>query len=185
MSSENTRFFNPERETMSQDELQNWQNSHVKEVLRYVVDRNDYMRKYYEDAGVSVDDFCGLDDMEKLPTISKTTFRNTFPMGLSCVDRSQLREMHMSSGSTGMPIVMPYTLADLHQWAECMARCYRMAGGQPGDTVQITPSFGLFNGGFGMYHGARAAELFVIPTSSGNTERQIRLVNHFQTKIFC
>ena len=67
---------------------------------------------------------------------------------------------------------MPYTDADLEQWAECMARCLRMSGAQPGDPMQIMPSFGLFNGGFGMYHGACKAGLFVIPTGSGNTERQ-------------
>ena len=82
--------------------------------------------------------------------------------------------MHMSSGSTGTPVVMPYTQADLDQWAECMARCYRMAGAVPGDAAQITPLFGLFNGGFGMYHGARAAGLFVIPAGPGRASASVR-----------
>ena len=91
----------------------------------------------------------------------------------------------MSSGSTGAPIAMLYAREDLEQWAECMARCYRMAGGRPGDPAQITPSFGLFNGGFGMYHGARRAGLFVIPTGAGNTVRQIKLARDFRTRILC
>jgi len=89
----------------------------------------------------------------------------------------------MSSGSTGTPVVMPYTLADLDQWADCMARCLIMAGARAGDPIQITPSFGLFNGGFGFYHGARKAGLFVIPTGAGNTSRQIRLARDFKTRI--
>jgi phenylacetate-CoA ligase len=78
---------------------------------------------------------------------------------------------------------MPYTIADIQQWGDCMARCYYMAGAVKGDTVQITPSFGLFNGGFGMYHGARAAGLFIVPTGAGNTHRQIKLAKDFKTKI--
>jgi phenylacetate-CoA ligase len=89
----------------------------------------------------------------------------------------------MSSGSTGTPVVMPYTIGDIEQWADCMARCYYMAGAVKGDTVQITPSFGLFNGGFGMYHGARAAGLFIVPTGAGNTHRQIKLAKDFKTKV--
>ena len=92
---------------------------------------------------------------------NKDILRESYPLGLSCVPRQRIVEMHMSSGSTGTPVVMPYTENDLLQWAECMARCYRMAGAKPGDATQITPLFGLFNGGFGMYHGARAAGLFV------------------------
>ena len=90
----------------------------------------------------------------------------------------------MSSGSTGTPVVMPYTEGDLAQWSECMARCYAMAGALPTDVVQITPSFGLFNGGFGMYHGARRYGLFVVPTGAGNTARQIRLAKDFGTRVF-
>jgi phenylacetate-CoA ligase len=77
---------------------------------------------------------------------------------------------------------MLYTQGDLDQWAECMARCYRMAGCREGDPVQITPSFGLFNGGFGMYHGARRAGLFIIPTGAGNTARQVKLARDFGTR---
>jgi phenylacetate-CoA ligase len=79
---------------------------------------------------------------------------------------------------------MAYTKNDLLQWAECMARCYAMAGMEKGDVLQIIPTFGLFNGGFGCYHGARKAQLFTIPASSGNTERQIRLMRDFNVKGF-
>ena len=183
MTASHSPYFNPAEETMSQDQLHDQQNKKLVEVVRYVAAKNPVMKKMFDDAGVVANDFRGWEDLSKLPTISKDTFRKNYPMGLSCVPDDQIREIHMSSGSTGMPIVMPYTQADLDQWAKCMARCYRMAGGYPGDVIQITPSFGLFNGGFGMYHGARAAELFIVPTGSGNTERQIRLARDFNTKI--
>ncbi len=177
-------FFNQEIETTSQDELISRQNEKLKEKVRYVFENNAYMRDLYTKAGVDVNDFRGIEDMDKLPVIAKANFRETYPLGLCCVPKDDIREMHMSSGSTGTPVVMPYTDADLEQWAECMARCLRMSGAQPGDPMQIMPSFGLFNGGFGMYHGARKAGLFVIPTGSGNTERQIRLARDFNTKVF-
>jgi phenylacetate-CoA ligase len=91
----------------------------------------------------------------------------------------------MSSGSTGTPVVMAYTKNDLLQWAECMARCYAMAGLEKGDAFQIIPTFGLFNGGFGCYHGCRKMGLFCVPASSGNTERQIKLMRDFRVKGFC
>ena len=94
-------------------------------------------------------------------------------------------EFHQSSGSTGTPVVMAYTKNDLNQWAECMARCYTMAGLEKGDAFQIMPTFGLFNGGFGCYHGCRKAHLFCVPASSGNTERQIKLMRDFHVKGFC
>lgn len=175
-------YFDPAAETISRDELTALQDGLLKKIVRYAAENNPVYRETFTAAGVDPNDFNGLADIEKLPIISKETFRRTYPLGLCCRDKSQLREMHMSSGSTGTPVVMPYTHNDLLQWADCMARCYRMAGAYPGDPVQITPSFGLFNGGFGMYHGARMAELFIVPTGSGNTERQVRLAKDFGTK---
>lgn len=177
-------FFDEVAETMSQDELISRQNQALKEKVRYVMANNAYFRNLYQKAGIVAEDFRGLEDITSLPIIAKANFRETYPLGMCCVPKNQIREMHMSSGTSGTPVVMPYTQADLKQWANCMARCYRMAGARVGDPIQIMPSFGLFNGGFGMYHGARAADLFVIPTGSGNTERQIRLAKDFNTRIF-
>jgi phenylacetate-CoA ligase len=133
-------------------------------------------------AGLKPADIEVAEDLGRLPFMSKEDFRVQYPLGMLCAERRDLREMHMSSGSTGTPVVMAYTDADLNQWAECMARCYAMAGIKTGDTIQITPSFGLFNGGFGFYHGARKAGLFVIPSGAGNTPRQLQLMNDFGVK---
>ncbi|AQQ71897.1 Phenylacetate-coenzyme A ligase [Limihaloglobus sulfuriphilus] len=177
-------FFDVRLETLSQDEIKNIQLTKLKRMLAYVYENNPVQRKRFNDAGIVPEDLEGLEDLSSFPLMDKATLRDNYPLGLSCVEQKSMIEMHMSSGSTGTPVVMPYTENDLRQWAECMARCYCMAGAEKGDPIQITPSFGLFNGGFGMYHGARAAGLFIIPTGAGNTERQIKLARDFKTRIF-
>jgi phenylacetate-CoA ligase len=179
----NSKFYNPQFETLSQDELSRIQLERLKDRVKFVYDNNAIQRERYKKTGVEPGDVKTLEDIEKLPMMDKELLRTSYPMELSCVDKTEIKEMHMSSGSTGTPVVMPYTAADLEQWAECMARCYYMAGARANDVVQITPSFGLFNGGFGMYHGARAAGMFVIPAGAGNTERQIKLASDFGTRV--
>lgn len=176
------RFWNERAETMSRDELATVQTERLKATVKWNYERNAPYRAKMDAAAIRPADIETLDDIRHLPTISKEDFRLGYPMAMCCVERHDLREMHMSSGSTGTPVVMAYTQDDLDQWADCMARCYLMAGLEPGDTVQITPSFGLFNGGFGFYHGARKAGMFTIPAGSGNTTRQIKLINDFQVK---
>lgn len=176
-------FYNEELELLTRDELTVIQQRKLKEKVHYVAERNGYFRRKFEEHGVELERFRGIEDIQTLPFMSKEDFRREYPLGMSCVEKQEIVEMHMSSGSTGTPVVMPYTQADLDQWAECMARCYVMAGAQRGDVCQITPGFGLFNGGFGCYHGARAAELFVLPCGAGNTARQIKLAKDFGTKV--
>ncbi|MHB0947372.1 MAG: phenylacetate--CoA ligase family protein [Sedimentisphaerales bacterium] len=179
----NQGFFQKETETASIESIQRVQLERLQQITAYVYSANPFYKKHFDSAGFKPGDIKTLEDIEKLPCISKEIFRVNYPLGLCCVDVRQLAEMHMSSGSTGTPVVMPYTIADIQQWGDCMARCYYMAGAAKGDSVQITPSFGLFNGGFGMYHGARAAGLFIIPAGAGNTQRQIKLAKDFKTKI--
>lgn len=176
------RFWNEKAETMSRDELAALQLERLQATVSWCYERSDFYREKMDKLGVRPGDVKSPDDVRSLPFINKEDFREAYPLKMLCVDKSDLREMHMSSGSTGTPVVMAYTDHDLDQWAECMARCYLMAGLRPGDTIQITPSFGLFNGGFGFYHGARKAGLFVIPTGAGNTPRQIKLMNDFKVK---
>ncbi|MGL4370348.1 MAG: phenylacetate--CoA ligase family protein, partial [Spirochaetota bacterium] len=176
-------FFEKEIETLGRAELEALQCERLKKITQHVYENNALYKKSFDDAGVNPSMIHTLDDIAKLPTINKLAFRDSYPMGLACVDKSKIAEMHMSSGSTGTPVVMPYTSGDIKQWAQCMARCYAMAGASPSDAVQITPSFGLFNGGFGMYHGAREYGLFIIPTGAGNTARQIKLAKDFGTRV--
>ena len=180
----NDNFHNKPMETASLKDIRDMQSKRLRAVVKHIYESNARYRRLFEQAGVMPEDIRTVEDIVKLPMTNKDILRESYPLGLSCVPRQEVIEMHMSSGSTGTPVVMPYTRADLDQWAECMARCYRMAGAKPGDATQITPLFGLFNGGFGMYHGARAAGLFVIPAGPGNTARQIRLAKDLKTRVF-
>jgi len=180
----NGNFFNKSMETASRKDIFEMQSARLKAVVKHVYESNATYRQLFDEANVKPEDIRTADDVAKLPMTNKDILRDNYPLGLSCVPRLDIAEMHMSSGSTGTPVVMPYTQSDLRQWAECMARCYRMAGAKPGDATQITPLFGLFNGGFGMYHGARAAGLFVIPAGPGNTVRQINLARDLKTRVF-
>ncbi|MCL1887510.1 MAG: phenylacetate--CoA ligase [Kiritimatiellaeota bacterium] len=176
------KFWNPDAETLSRDALAQTQLDGLNRTLARMWRENSFYRKRLRDAGLSEGRVASLDDLPRLPFLTKEDFREGYPLEMLCAPREELREMHMSSGSTGTPVVMAYTGADLDQWAECMARCYAMAGVFTGDAVQITPTFGLFNGGFGFYHGARKAGLFAIPASSGNTARQVMLLRDFKVK---
>ena len=178
-------MWNRTAETLSRDELAALQLKGLQKSLRRVW-CNDFYRERLSVKGISSpEDVKSLDDLPKLPFFTKDDFRDAYPLKMNCVDRRELMEFHQSSGSTGTPVVMAYTKNDLNQWAECMARCYAMAGLEKGDAFQIMPTFGLFNGGFGCYHGCRKAHLFCVPASSGNTERQIKLMRDFHVKGFC
>lgn len=175
-------MFNEKAEAASLDELRDMQFKRLGPVLRLAM-KSPAHRSRFDAAGATPQDIKSLDDVVRLPLMDKEHLRKSYPLELCCVDRRTLVEMHMSSGSTGTPVVMPYTRGDLDQWAECMARCLAMAGGESGDAIQITPSFGLFNGGFGFYHGAGKLGMFIIPASAGNTSRQIRLARDFKTRV--
>ncbi len=179
------KFWNREAETMSRDALEALQLKGLQKTLRRVW-ACDWWRDLLHKRGMSdPQDVKSLDDLRNLPFLTKEDFREAYPLKMSTVDRKELLEFHMSSGSTGTPVVMAYTKNDLNQWADTMARCFTMAGLEAGDTFQIMPTFGLFNGGFGCYHGCRKAGLFCVPASSGNTERQIKLMRDFRVKGFC
>ena len=179
------KFWNREVETMSRDALEALQLKGLQKTLRRVWGC-EWWRDLLHKRGMSdPEDVKSLDDLRNLPFLTKEDFREAYPLKMSTVDRRELLEFHMSSGSTGTPVVMAYTKNDLNQWADTMARCFTMAGLEAGDTFQIMPTFGLFNGGFGCYHGCRKAGLFCVPASSGNTERQIKLMRDFHVKGFC
>ncbi len=115
-------------------------------------------------------------DWARLPFLTKDDLRRAYPFGLACAPPAAFRRVQMSSGTTGNPIVNPYTQGDVAQWAEVMARCYVAAGARAGDVVQITPSFGLFTGGFGFHYGAERLGLQIVPIGAGRTSLQLALM---------
>jgi phenylacetate-CoA ligase len=122
-----------------------------------------------------------VDDWRGLPLLTKEELRDAYPFGLA--GGGGYRRVHMSSGTTGNPILNPYTEADIRQWAEVMARCYVAAGVTRDDVIQITPSFGLFTGGFGFHYGAERLGALVIPTGAGRTLLQLRLMRDLRATV--
>ena len=111
-----------------------------------------------------------------MPFLTKDELRDAYPFTLACGGAEGYRRVHMSSGTTGNPILNPYTAADVEQWGEVMARCYVAAGVTRADVIQITPSFGLFTGGFGFHYGAERLGAMVVPIGAGRTLLQLRLM---------
>jgi phenylacetate-CoA ligase len=126
--------------------------------------------------GAAPGDVRGSADWARLPFLTKDDLRDAYPFGLACAAPEAVLRVHMSSGTTGNPVLNPYTRSDVEQWARVMARCYVAAGVGARDVVQITPSFGLFTGGFGFHYGAERIGAMVIPIGAGRTSLQLQLM---------
>ena len=127
------------------------------------------------------EDITRVEDWQRLPFLTKDELRDAYPYGLAC--GGDYVRVHMSSGTTGNPILNPYTVNDVAQWGEVMARCYVAAGVTRGDVIQITPSFGLFTGGFGFHYGAERLGAMVIPTGAGRTSLQLKLMRDLRATV--
>jgi phenylacetate-CoA ligase len=119
----------------------------------------------------------------RLPFLTKEDLRQAYPFGLTCAPRTDFVRMHMSSGTTGTPIICPHTARDVAQWGEIMARCLTAAGVTKEDVIQITPSFGLFNGGFGFHFGASTIGAMIVPIGAGRTQLQLQFLRDLHTTV--
>ena len=122
-------------------------------------------------------------DWSRLPFLTKDDLRDAYPLGLACGAPEGYRRVHMSSGTTGNPVLNPYTANDVVQWGEVMARCYAAAGVTRADVVQITPSFGLFTGGFGFHYGAERLGAMIVPVGAGRTLLQLKLMRDLSVTV--
>ena len=134
-------------------------------------------------AGAEPGDIRSVADWLRLPFLTKDELRDAYPFALACVERERILRVHMSSGTTGNPVVNPYTRRDLDQWATVMARCYAAAGVGAGDVIQITASFGLFTGGFGFHYGAERIGAMVIPLGAGRTSLQLQTMRDLRATV--
>jgi phenylacetate-CoA ligase len=139
-----------------------------------------YARRLY---GIGPEDVHRLEDWRRLPFLTKEELRDAYPFGLACARRDGYLRIHMSSGTTGNPIVNPYTPNDVAQWGEVMARCLRTAGVTKHDVIQIIASFGLFTGGFGFHYGAERIGAMVVPIGAGRTLMQLKLMKELGTTV--
>lgn len=170
-------------ETASRDEIAALQLERMKWTLKHAYDNVPHYKKKFDDQGVHPDDLKTLADLARFPFTTKTDLRDNYPFGLFAVPRTQVARVHASSGTTGKPIVVGYTLKDIDTWANLVARSIRAAGGRAGDTCHIAYGYGLFTGGMGAHYGAERAGCMVIPMSGGQTEKQVQLIQDFQPEI--
>jgi phenylacetate-CoA ligase len=138
-----------------------------------------------DEAGIRPEDIKSVDDLHKLPFTNKQDLRDTYPYGMFAVPKEELCRIHASSGTTGKQTVVGYTKRDVDMWAGCVARALTAAGADHGDYVHVSYGYGLFTGGLGLHYGAELLGATVIPVSSGNTARQVQILQDFGSSILC
>jgi phenylacetate-CoA ligase len=170
-------IWEPQFEKMSRHELEKLQLERLRQQTQYVYDQVPLYRTRFQEAGVVPADVKSLADLSKLPFTSKNDLRDNYPYGLMAVPLSAVVRVHASSGTTGKPIVAPYTARDIDHWSTLMARSLTSAGVHHGDIIQNAYGYGLFTGGLGFHYGGERVGATVIPASVGNTKRQIMLIS--------
>ena len=168
-----SEFWDEKNETMPLEQRRALQLKDLQETLQWVYDRIPYYKTLFDQNGVSPNDLKSLEDLAKFPTTTKNDLRDNYPDRLFTVPREELVRYHVSSGTTGKPTVVGYTEKDLELWTESLARALTSIGLSRGDVIQVSYGYGLFTGGLGLHYGAERIGATVLPTSVGNTERQI------------
>ena len=170
-------------ERASRDELEALQLTRLKQTLQHAYDKVPHYKQTFDAAGVHPSDLTTLADIAKFPFTTKHDLRANYPFGMFAVPREQVARIHASSGTTGKPTVVGYTLKDIDTWANLVARSIRAAGARAGDLVHVAYGYGLFTGGLGAHYGVERAGCTVIPMSGGQTEKQVQLITDFQPSI--
>ncbi len=168
-------------ECISRDQLRSVQDQRIVSLVKRVYANVSFYRDKMQAKGVLPGDIRGVDDLWKLPFTEKTDLRDNYPFGLFAVPQSQIVRIHASSGTTGKPTVVGYTVRDIDIWAELMARSLSCAGVTRESVVQVAYGYGLFTGGLGAHYGAERIGASVIPISGGNTQKQVMLMEDFGT----
>ena len=178
-------YFQPEIETMPYEQLRQLQNERFMKQLRHVWEDVPYYRKKMEDKGVTIEDIHSMDDLHKLPFLSKDDLREAYPYGLKGKPLEECVRIHSTSGTTGKRVVAFYTQHDVDLWEDCCARAIVAAGGTKEDVVHVAYGYGLFTGGAGLHGGSHKVGCLTLPMSSGNTERQLMFMEDLGSTILC
>jgi phenylacetate-CoA ligase len=174
-------IWEPEFETMEREPLRRLQVERLQKVVDRVYHQVPFYRQKFDEAGIKPGDIKHLEDLSRLPFTNKNDLRDNYPYGMFAAPLRDIVRIHSSSGTTGIPTVVGYTQNDLVTWSNLVARFITAAGVTREDIVQISFGYGLFTGGFGLHYGMERVGATVIPVSSGNTERQIRIMRDFGT----
>jgi phenylacetate-CoA ligase len=172
-------------EFMAPQRLKELQSARLREVVARVYERVPHYREKLDAAGVKPDDIGGIEDIARLPFTTKEDLRQTYPFGMFAVPMEEVVRIHASSGTTGKSTVVGYTRRDVQTWAEVMARTLSAGGTHRGDLVQNSYGYGLFTGGLGAHYGAELIGASVIPTSGGQTKRQVQIMQDFGSTVLC
>ena len=179
------RYYQPEIECASREDMIALQNERLVKQVKHVWDNVAYYRKKMEEKGVTPDDIKSIDDLHKLPFLTKSDLREAYPYGLMGKPLKDCVRIQSTSGTTGKRVVAFYTQHDIDLWEDCCARAIMAAGGTDEDVCQLSNGYGLFTGGPGLNGGSHKVGCLTIPTSSGNTERQIMFIQDLQATILC
>lgn len=176
-------YWDKDIETISRDELQAGQLKDLRKTVFWALRTPFYKRRLERIGLTDPEDIKQLEDIKQIPFTTKDDLRDAFPEGLLSVSRDECVRLHTSSGTTGTPTVIYHTPQDLNHWTELGCRCVYATGCTRGDVLQNMMTYGLFTGGLGLHYAAERAGLLVIPASSGNTARQLKLMKDFRTTV--
>ena len=179
------RYYQEDIETASPERIREIQNEKIVHQVRHVWDHVPYYRHLMEEKGVTPEDIRSVDDIPKLPFLSKADLRDAYPYGLLGTDLKNCVRIQSTSGTTGRRVVAFYTQKDIDLWEDCTARAIVAAGGTEEDVVQVCYGYGLFTGGPGLHGGSHKVGCLTLPMSSGNTERQIQFMMDLNATILC
>ena len=178
-------YYQQDIETMSRDEMRALQSQKLVKQVQHVYENVAYYRDLMDKAGVTPADIHGIEDLHKLPFLSKADLRDAYPYGLLAKPLSECVRIHSTSGTTGRRVVAFYTQNDVDLWEDCCARSIVAAGGTKEDVCQVAYGYGLFTGGAGLHGGSHKVGCLTLPMSSGNTERQIQFMADLGATILC
>ena len=170
-------------ETLERSEIEKIQLARLKETVKRVYEKVPYYRAKMDEKGVKPEDINTLSDLSKLPFTTKQDMRDTYPFGLFAVDREELVRIHASSGTTGKPTVVGYTQGDLETWTDCVSRIACMGGATKKDVAQICFGYGMFTGALGLHYGLEKIGATIVPSSTGNSEKQLMYMKDFNTTL--
>lgn len=176
-------MFNEKAQKMKLDEIRELQEERLKKQVKYAYENVPMYKKRFKDEGIKPSDINKLEDVSKVPFTVKDNLRDHYPYGILAIPKEEVVRFHASSGTTGTPTVVAYNRNDMETWGDLMARCYDSAGVKPEYIVQNAYGYGLFTGGLGFHQGAEVLGCSVLPTSTGNTKKQVKMLNDFQTEV--
>ena len=170
-------------ETLTRKEIEEIQLARLQETVNRVYEKVPAYAKKMDEAGVKPEDIKTLKDLAKLPFVTKQDMRDNYPFGLFAVERDELVRIHASSGTTGKPTVVGYTQGDLETWTDCVSRIACMGGASKGDIAQICFGYGMFTGALGLHYGLEKIGAAIVPSSTGNSQKQIMYMQDFETSL--